>query len=67
MFDILATIGLTASASLVIGFLAYAMAESPRAPEGRRRSHALGSSSCSRSGRAARSIPLAGLAFRLSA
>ena len=29
MFDILSTIGLTASASLVIGFLAYAMAESP--------------------------------------
>ena len=28
MFDILTTIGLTASASLVIGFLAYAMAES---------------------------------------
>jgi hypothetical protein len=30
MFDILSTIGLTASASLVIGFLAYAMAETPR-------------------------------------
>ena len=29
MFDILSTIGLTASASLVIAFLAYAMAESP--------------------------------------
>jgi hypothetical protein len=29
MFDILSTIGLTASASLVITFLAYAMAESP--------------------------------------
>ncbi|HEY1863471.1 MAG TPA: hypothetical protein VGG77_07245 [Roseiarcus sp.] len=30
MFDILSTIGLTASASIVIGFLAYAMAETPR-------------------------------------
>jgi hypothetical protein len=30
MFDILSTIGLTASASLVIGFLAYAMAETSR-------------------------------------
>ncbi len=30
MFEILSTIGLTASASLVIGFLAYTMAETPR-------------------------------------
>jgi hypothetical protein len=30
MFDIISTIGLTASASLVIAFLAYAMAETPR-------------------------------------
>jgi hypothetical protein len=30
MFDILSTIGLTASASLIISFLAYAMAETPR-------------------------------------
>jgi hypothetical protein len=30
MFDILSTIGLTVSASLVVGFLAYAMAETPR-------------------------------------
>ena len=30
MFEILSTIGLTASASIVIGFLAYAMAETPR-------------------------------------
>jgi hypothetical protein len=30
MFEILSTIGLTASASLVIAFLAYAMAETPR-------------------------------------
>ena len=30
MFEILSTIGLTASASLVIGFLAYAMAVTPR-------------------------------------
>jgi hypothetical protein len=29
MFDILSTIGLTASASLIVAFLAYAMAESP--------------------------------------
>jgi len=31
MFETLSTIGLTASASILIGFLAYAMAESPRA------------------------------------
>ena len=30
MFEILSTIGLTVSASIVIGFLAYAMAETPR-------------------------------------
>jgi hypothetical protein len=30
MFEILSTIGLTASAAIVIGFLAYAMAETPR-------------------------------------
>ena len=30
MFEILSTIGLTASASLVIAFLAHAMAERPR-------------------------------------
>src|SRR6185503_6312714 len=30
MLEILSTIGLTASASLVIGFLAYAMADTPR-------------------------------------
>jgi hypothetical protein len=30
MFDMLSTIGLTASASLIISFLAYAMAETPR-------------------------------------
>ena len=34
MFDILSTIGLTASASLVIGFMAYAMAETPRGRPG---------------------------------
>ena len=30
MLEVLSTIGLTASALLVIGFLAYAMAETPR-------------------------------------
>jgi hypothetical protein len=30
MFEILSTVALTVSASLVIGFLAYAMAETPR-------------------------------------
>ena len=68
MFEILSTIGLTASASIVIGFLAYAMArDAARAPDGRRRSHRLVRRSCSRSARAARSIPFADLAFPLSA
>ena len=42
MLEILSTIGLTASALIVIGFLSYAMAETPRAAaRGRRRSRRL--------------------------
>ena len=42
MFEILSAIGLTASASFVIGFLAHAMSETfARAPDGRGRSHRL--------------------------
>ena len=42
MLEVLSTIGLTASAAIVIGYLAYAMAETPRGRcHGRWRSHRL--------------------------